>query len=157
MSLLARWLYLDSFKCYWILTDCGGSPLGGGRWVNGGGVDMGVWGVSYACMCMHTSTHARMHTHVKHDQHGCLHVGGHLQFLYMYTCACVCVHACMCMCMHVRTPPMPPDAPRHPLPTCPLPRATGSPKHQISITLRANRDNSILFEDSLPLNIPELI
>ena len=36
--------------------------------------------------CIHV--HAHMHMHVKHDKHGCLHVGGHLQFLYMYICIC---------------------------------------------------------------------
>ena len=58
----------------------------------GVGVGMGVWGVSHACM----HAHACMHMHVKHAKHGCLHVGGHLQFLYMYKCACVHVHAYRC-------------------------------------------------------------
>ena len=96
----------------------------------GVGVGMGVWGVSHACMHAHSCarTHARTHMHVKHAKHakhGCLHAGGHLQFLYMCVCACVC--------MHVGTPP---HAPRYPqTPPSPLPRAAGSPKHQISITL----------------------
>ena len=97
----------------------------------GVGVGMGVWGVSHACTHTHTHMHTRTHMHVKHAKHGCLPVGGHLQFLYMYKCACVHVHACTCMCMHVGTPPMPPDASP---PTCPLPRAAGSPKHQNSIS-----------------------
>ena len=66
---------------------------------------------------MHMYTHACMHMHVEHDKHakhGCLHVGGHLQFLYMYTCVCMHVHACMCVCVHVGTPPMPPDTPHPP-------------------------------------------
>ena len=57
-----------------------------------------VWvceGVSHAC----TNAHAHMHMHVKHAKHGCLHVSGHLQFLYMYKFVCVHVHACMCMCV----------------------------------------------------------
>ena len=142
-----------------------GVPPGGvaDGWI-GVEVGMGVWGMSYACI--HTHTHAHMHTHmhmhVKHDKHGCLHVGGHLQFLYMYTCACMCVHACACMCMHVGTPPMPPDAPRCPQtppPPSHLPppqscREPITPNFNNSWT---NRDNSILFEDSLPVNIPELI
>ena len=100
----------------------------------GVGVGMDVWGVSHACMHAHICTrmHTHMHMHVKHAKHakhGCLHVGGHLQFLYMYKCACVCV--CACMCVSVGTSPMPPDA----LPsTFPLPRAAGSPKHQNSIS-----------------------
>ena len=110
-----------------------------------GGWQMGGWGWglvwvcggmshacthAHACICMHARTH--MHVkHAKHAKHGCLHVGGHLQFLYMYKCVCVC--ACACMHVHVcgGTPPMPPDAPP---PTCPLPRAAGSPKHQNSIS-----------------------
>ena len=68
----------------------------------GVGVGMDVWG---AVPCIHacTHTHAQMHMHVEHDKHskhGCLHVGGHLQFLYMYTCVCVC--ACMHMCKGLR-------------------------------------------------------
>ena len=111
-------------------------PSGGG-WQMGGWVSGCVWvwwEVSHAHTHAHTCTHmhACMHMHVEHDKHGCLHVGGHLQFLYMYTCVCVC------MCMHVcvcGTPPMPPNAPRHPPPTYPVPRAAGSPKDQNSISL----------------------
>ena len=45
--------------------------------------------------CMHMHAHALTHVkHAKHAKHGCLHVGGHLQFLYMYKCACV--HVCVC-------------------------------------------------------------
>ena len=117
--------YLDKLKCYRILSDSGGPPPGGvvDGWI-GVGVGMGVWeGVPCTHACTHI--HARMHMHVKHAKHGCLHVSSHLQFLYMYKCVCVC----MCVC--VGTPPMPPDAPPS---TCPLSRATGSPKHQNSIS-----------------------
>ena len=123
--------YLDKLKCYRILSDSRGPPPGGvaDGWM-GVGVGMGVWGVSHACTEAHAC--ARMHMHVKHAKHGCLHAGGHLQF---YTCVCVHVHACACMCVHVGTPPCPQIPPDTPPPTCPLPRAAGSPKHQISITL----------------------
>ena len=100
-----------------------------GMWVG-----IGVWGVCHACMHAHAHTcmHACMlNMHVKHDKHGCLLVGGHLQFLYMYTCACMCVHACVCMYMHVGTLPMPPDAPRHPAPTCPSPELQGAQNTKI--------------------------
>ena len=101
-----------------------------------GGLGLGwVWvygGVSHAHMHAHTCTHMHAHTHMHvHAKHGCLHVGGHLQFLYMYKCVCVCVcmhaHACACVGGH-------PHAPRCPPPTCLLPRTTGSPKHQNSIS-----------------------
>ena len=45
----------------------------------------------------------------------------------IHVCVCMCAHACACVWRH-------PHAPRHPSPTCPLPRATGSPKHQNSIS-----------------------
>ena len=105
-----------------------------------GGWQMGGCGLGWAwvwggCpMHGHTHAHACTHMHVKHAahaKHGCLHVGGHLQFLYMYKCVCVHVHACTCVCVYVGTPPMHPDAPPS---TCPLPKATGSPKHQNSIS-----------------------
>ena len=68
---------------------------------------------------------------------------------HMHVHANVYVHACVCA--HVwGTHPTTPTA-IHPPPT---PRAAGSPNHQKSWT---NQDNSILFEDSLPLNTPELI
>ena len=132
-NLQTEFKYLDKLKCYRILSDSGGPPpWGGGRLVDGGGGRYGCVGVSHA----HTHAHARMHTrkhiHVKHAKHGCLHAGGHLQF---YTCVCVHVRACACVCMHVGAPPCPKIPPDTPPPTCPLPRAAGSPKHQISITL----------------------
>ena len=114
---------LLNFYCFW-----GSHPLRG--WQMGGWGLGWVWvcvRVSYAhthaCMCTHTC----MHIHVKH---GCLHVGGHLQFLYMNTCACIHVHVYMCMWGHPHAPRCPP----HPPPTCPLPSAAGRPKHQNSIS-----------------------
>ena len=106
--------YLDKLKCYLILSDSWGPPPGGvaDGWM-GVGVGMGVWGVSHACTHAHTCTrmHAHTHMHVKHAKHGCLHVGGHLQFLYMYKCACVHVCVCTYMWVCVETPPMPPHPP----------------------------------------------
>ena len=84
--------YLDKLKCYQNLSDSGGPNPGGGRWVDGGG---GGYGYVRRCPMhahMYTHMHACMHMHVKHAKHGCPHVGGHLQFLYMYKC--VCVHVC---------------------------------------------------------------
>ena len=89
-----------------------------------------MWGMCHA----HMHAHVHMHMHVKHDKHakhGCLHVGGHLQFLYMYTCAYMHV----CVCVHVGTTCHVLRCPQTPPPTCSLPRATGSPKHQNSISL----------------------
>ena len=48
---------------------------------------MGVWeGVGiWSALCKHTCAcmHTHMHMHVKHDKHGCLHGGSHLQLLNM--------------------------------------------------------------------------
>ena len=108
----------------------GGTPPGG--WV---GVFVG-WGWVgtppthvHMHMHMHTCTCTCAHTcmHVKHDKHGCLHGGGHLQFPNMFILA---FRACACVHMHVHmsndTPPwtqMPPPS-REPQ------GAAGSPNHQ---------------------------
>ena len=63
------------------------------------------------------------------------------------------VHVCVCMCMCTcvgDTPQPPPPFP----PSPPTPRATGSPKHQNSISLELIE--IIQFCLKLPLNIPEL-
>ena len=62
--------------------------------------------------------------HANHAKHGCLHVGGHLQFLYMYTCAYVHVHV-------GGTPPMPPDAPDISQPPAPSPELQGAQNSKI--------------------------
>ena len=147
--------YLDKLKCYRILSDSGGPPPWGvaDGWM-GVGVGMGVWGVCHACTHAHARMHARTHIHVKHAKHGCLHAGGHLQF---YTCVCVHVRACACVCVHMGAPPMPQDTPRHPPNHLPPSQSRREPKTPNFNNSWTNRDNSILFEDSLPLNIPELI
>ena len=119
--------YLDKLKCYRILSDSKGPPPGGvaDGWM-GVGVGMGVWG---DVPCMHAHTHTRMLMHVKHAKHGCLHVGGHLQFLYMYKCACVCVRACACMCVWGGHPPCP-QMPPHPPAPSPEPQGAQNTKIQ---------------------------
>ena len=113
-----------------------GSPLG----VVDGWIGVGwVWvdGGCHMHVHMHMHTHACMHMHVKHDKHWCLHVGGHLQFLYMYTCVCVHVHACMYMCMHVCVCGDTLHAPRYPQtppPTCPSPEPQGAQNTHNSIS-----------------------
>ena len=97
----------------------------------GVGVGMGVWGgvpCMHACTC--TCTHA------------CTCMLNMLNMdASMLAAICNSIHVCVCVCIHVHTcacmwgHPHAPDTPRHPPPTCPLPRAAGSPKHQISITL----------------------
>ena len=113
-------------------------PLGGGGWVHGGGD-----GYGYVGGC---PMHTHMHTHTCTHTHTCM-----LNMLIMLNmdasmsaAICnfyTCIHVCMCVCVHARAcacvgghPPMPPDAPDTPAPTCPLPRATGSPKQQNSIS-----------------------
>ena len=128
------WLVQALSNFYWFW---GSTPWGVADGCMGVGVGMGVWG---GVPCTHTHTRTHMHVkHANHAKHGCLHVGGHLQFLYMYTCVYVRVRACVCMCMCGGHPPMPPDTPDTPPPTCPLFRAIGSPKQQNSKSW-TNRD-----------------
>ena len=69
-----------------------GVGLGGGiEWV-GVGVDGGT---PHARVHMHVHTCTRTCMHVKHDKHGCLHGGSHLQFPHMFILAfsvCACSH-----------------------------------------------------------------
>ena len=124
----------------------GSTPWGvGGGW---------MWGVGgervspHMCTCMHTHAHASTHAHIWHHrefpQWGLPFAIEIIMFnVYMCVCACVHVHAHA----HVwRAPPTTPTPQSH--------REPKTPKFNNSWT---NRDNSILFEDSLPLNIPELI
>ena len=130
-----------------------GSPLGGGGWVDGGG---GWWeGASHPHA--HAFTHMHVYAHARaYDIIGNSQVfpqwGRPFAWNYHVYHTCVCMHAHVCACV-VGTPnhPSPPSThPPHPQ-SC---REPETPKFNKSWT---NRDNLILFEDSLPLNIPELI
>ena len=105
--------------------------LGGeGGWM-GVGV---VRGCSHTCAqtCACTHTHAHAHTYdIIGNSHGFLQWGRPFAWNYhvYHACMCVCVHVCMCTCLGA--------PPNHPSPSYtdpPSPRATGSPKHQNSIT-----------------------
>ena len=121
---------LLNFDWFW------GSP-----WGVGGG-EVGGWGCGVVsgytphmctCMCMHA--HTRTHMHIWHHREfpGIPPVGVHV-------CTCVHVHVCG----------------GHP-PTTPHPQSCREPETPNFNKSWTNRDNLILFEDSLPLNIPELI
>ena len=112
------------------------------------GVGMGVCRGSPMHARMHMHAYVCTHMHVKHAKHGCLHAGGHLQF---YTC--VCVHVRACVWGHPYAPRYPQTPPTH----LPHPQSCREPKTPNFNNSWTNRDNLILFEDSLPLNIPELI
>ena len=129
--------YLDSFKSYSVFTDFGEVPPVGGGWLGGvGWVGLGggtpherAHGHAPPHMCTCTCAHTCMH--VKHDKHGCLYGGGHLQFsnMFIFTFrACACMH----VCVHVSrdTPPCP-QMPPNPSDPSPEPQgAAGSTNHQ---------------------------
>ena len=127
-----------------------------GGWV-GGWLGVGL-GRGTPHTCAHVHVHACMCTltcmHVKHDKHGCLRGGGHLQFPNMFI---LVFRACASMHMHVHmcrdTPPCPQMPPTH----LPPPQSPREPKSTKVYKSWTNWDNSILLEKSLPLNIPELI
>ena len=133
--------------------------LGGGGWVDGGG---GWWqGPS------HTRAYTRVctHRHIWHHRESLgfpqIWWGQPFAWNYHVYHACMCVHVRACACVHARMcahvwgaspnhPPPPSTQPPHPQSR----REPKTPKFNKSWT---NRDNSILYQDSLPLNIPELI
>ena len=137
------WLVQALLNFYWFW---GSTPWGGGRWVHGGGGGYGcVGGVpcTYTCTRMYARTH--MHVkHANHAKHGCLHVGGHLQFLYMYTCVYVCVCACVHMCVCGGDTPHAPRCPWHPPTHLPPPQSRREPKTAKFNKSWTNRDNSIV-------------
>ena len=62
--------------------------------------------------------------------------GGHLHGIIMFTThtrVCMCVHMCVCVCVCAHVWGAPPNHPHPPSP--PTPSATGSSKHQNSISL----------------------
>ena len=132
-----------------------GSPSGGvgvGGW--GWGVVRGCTPPTCTCKCMHT--HAHVYDIIGNSQ-GFPQWGQPFAWNYHVYHARMCMRACVCMCMHVHVcggHPQPPPIPIHPSPHPQSRREPKSPKFNKSWT---NWDNSILFEDSLPLNIPELI
>ena len=136
-----------------------GSPLGSG------GVGGSGWRVVRGCL-PHTCTHMHMHACAR----TCMHIWHHREFLgfpeiqwgqpfawnYHVYHAHMCMHVCVCVCACAHVCGVPPNHP-HLHPPTPTPqscREAETPKFNNSWT---NRDNSILFEDSLPLNISELI
>ena len=130
-NLLTESKYLDSFKSYRIFTDLGGTPDRG--WVGGWVLGVGLGGGS-----PHTRAHIHVHArtcttctctrtcmHVKHDKHGCLHGGGHLQFPNMFI---LVFHACACMHVHVHMSRDTPHAPRCPPTHLPSPQSRREPQ-----------------------------
>ena len=116
------WFVQVLSRFYWF--GGGGTPLVGG-WVGGWGWDWVGASPTHVHTRTRTHTRARMcaHTcmHVKHDKHGCLHGGGHLQFSNMFIFAfraCACVH----VRVHVSRD-TPPHAPRCPPTHLPPPQS----------------------------------
>ena len=136
-----------------------GSPRGDG-WVGGW-----RWGLMRRCP-LHTHAHARAHTHacaciwhhrefpgIPQKSNGSSHLH-EIIMLTTHACVCVCMCACVCMCTCVGGSPQPPPTTIHPTPH---PQSCTESKTQKFNKSWTNRDNLILFEDSLSLNIPELI
>ena len=133
-----------------------GSPPGG--W--GGGWMWVGSGERVSPTYVHMYVHAHMHTHT--HAHTCDIIGNsqrfpqwgqpfawnyHVYHVHICMCACACIHMHVYMCGSPKLPPTPIHPPPHPQSR----RKPKTPKFNKSWT---NWDNSILFEDSLPLNIP---
>ena len=120
---------LSNFKWFRGFTPLGGwqiSGWGGGWYECVGGCPMHT--------CMHTHAHACTHActcmlnMLNMDASMLAAICNFYTCINVHVCVCMCARACACVWGH---PSMPPAA--HP-PTCPLPRAAGSPKHQNSIS-----------------------
>ena len=132
-----------------------GSPLGGGG--------VGGWGWGWWESAPHPHAHACACTcmciwhHRESSGFPQIQWGQPFAWNYHVYHACMCVRVCACMCMHVHvcggTPNHPPPPSTHP----PTPKSCRKPKTPKFDNSWTNQDNSILFEDSLPLNIPKLI
>ena len=135
---------------FWLIL--GVAPPGG--W----GVGGCGWGVVRGCpshMCTRTHMHARTCTYdIIGNSQGFPQWGQPFAWNYHVYHARVCVRACACMCTCVWGTPQTAPTPIHPPPH---PQGRREPKTPKFNKFWTNRDNSILFEDSLPLNIPELI
>ena len=132
-----------------------GSPPGGGGWLDGGGGGERV----HPPMCTHMHMHACALTCIWHHREfpGIPPMKAAICMkLSCLPCMLVHVHMCVhvCACAHVWGHPA--TIP-HPHPPTPHPQSRREPKTPKFNKSWTNRDNSILFEDSLPLNIPELI
>ena len=149
------WLVQALSNFYWFW---GSTPWGVADGWMGVGVGMGVGEVSHAHT--HTCTHIHMHwctcmlnMLIMLNMHASMSAA----ICNFYTCIHVCMCMCVCTCACVGDTPHAPRCQWHPpthLPTPQSHREPETPKFNKSWT---NRDYSILFEDSLPLNIPELI
>ena len=132
---------LLNFNWFW------GSPLGG--WL------MGEWGCGWLWEC---PMHACIHTHAHACTHTCMlnmiNMDASMSAAICNFYTCIHVHVCVCVCVHAcGDTSHAPRCPTH-LPPPQSHREPKTPKFNNSWT---NWDNSILFEDSLPLNIPEFI
>ena len=139
---------------FWLIP--GVPPLGVGRWVDW--VGGGCWYVE-GCT-MHTHAHACMHVcmHTLTCMLNMINMGASMlvAICNFYTCihVCVCMHMCVHICRdipHAQGCLQPPPKHLPPPQSC---RESKTPKFNKSWT---SQDILILFEDSLPLNIPELI
>ena len=128
----------------------------GGGWMGVGGGDGYPHTHAHAHTCMHM--HACTHTYdIKGNYQGFPQWGLPFaietimfnMYMCMQVCACVRVHVHMCG-GHCPTTPIP-------IHTNPCPKSCREPKTPKFNKSLSNPDNSILFEDSLPVNTPKLI
>ena len=146
------WLVQALSNFYWFW---GSTPWGVADGCMGMGVGMGVWG---GVPCTHTCTHtnARMlNMLIMLNMDASMSAAICNFYTCIHVCMCVCMHACACACLGGYPPcrQMPLTPPHPPAP----PQSRREPKTAKFNKSWTNRDNSILFKDSLPLNIPELI
>ena len=114
---------LSNFNWFWW------SPLGGGRWVDGGADGVGVCRMSHACKHAHACTS----THTRTCMLNMINMDASMSVAICNFYTCIHVHACMCVsvCVHVHACGDTPHAPRHPHPPAPSPEPQGAQNTKI--------------------------
>ena len=145
---------LSNFNWFW------GSPGGVVDGWMGVGVGMSVWeGVpcthTHTCMCTHARTCMLNMLNMLNMDASMLAAIWPFAILYMCVCACACVRVHVHACGD--TPHAWPRYPQMPPTYLPPPQSRREPKTLNFNNSWTNWDNLILFEDSLPLDIPGLI
>ena len=120
-----------------------GSPLWGGGWVDGG--RGGERLPPHMCTCTRIWHYREFPWIPPMGAAICMKLSC---LPHMHLCVCVHMHVHVCVGYPQPPPPHPPT---------PNPQSCREPKTPKFNNSWTNRDKSILFEDSLPLNIPELI
>ena len=138
---------------YWLWGVPPWGWVGGWLGVRLGGGNPHTYVHTHACMCTHMMcTHTHIHMLNMLNMAAAMVVAIFNFLTCWFSISCVCMWACMCVHVWGQSP-----CPRCPHTHLPPPQSCREPKSLTVNKYWTNWDNLILFENSLPLNTPELI